>query len=72
MGSDFRAKVDGKLYSAPEISSMILRKLKKDAEDYIGETVTDAVITVPAYFRMRRGRQLRMQEGLLGLMCFES
>lgn len=50
MGSNFRAKVDGKLYSAPEISSMILRKLKKDAEDYIGETVTDAVITVPAYF----------------------
>ena len=50
MGSDFRAKVDGKLYSAPEISSMILRKLKKDAEDYIGEAVTDAVITVPAYF----------------------
>ena len=50
MGSDFTAKVDGKLYSAPEISSMILRKLKKDAEDYIGEAVTDAVITVPAYF----------------------
>lgn len=50
MGSDFRANVDGKLYSAPEISSMILRKLKKDAEDYIGEAVTDAVITVPAYF----------------------
>lgn len=50
MGSNFMAKVDGKLYSAPEISSMILRKLKKDAEDYIGETVTDAVITVPAYF----------------------
>ena len=50
MGSDFRAKVDGKLYSVPEISSMILRKLKKDAEDYIGEAVTDAVITVPAYF----------------------
>lgn len=42
--------MDGKLYSAPEISSMILRKLKKDAEDYIGEAVTDAVITVPAYF----------------------
>ena len=50
MGSDFRAIVYGKLYSAPEISSMILRKLKKDAEDYIGEAVTDAVITVPAYF----------------------
>lgn len=50
MGTGYRAKVDGKQYSAPEISSMILRKLKKDAEGYIGEPVTDAVITVPAYF----------------------
>ena len=42
--------MDGKLYSAPEISSMILRKLKKDAEDYIGEAVTDAVIITTKIF----------------------
>jgi molecular chaperone DnaK len=47
---DVRVKAEGKEYAPPEISAMILQKLKADAESYLGETVTDAVITVPAYF----------------------
>jgi molecular chaperone DnaK len=50
MGSDYRVNIDGKKYSPQEISAMILQKLKTDAESYLGETITDAVITVPAYF----------------------
>ncbi|MDO4357678.1 MAG: molecular chaperone DnaK, partial [Clostridia bacterium] len=50
MGSDYKVSIDGKNYTAPEISAMILQKLKTDAEGYLGETVTQAVITVPAYF----------------------
>jgi molecular chaperone DnaK len=50
MGSDYKVEVDGKSYSPEEISAMILQKIKADAESYLGETVTDAVITVPAYF----------------------
>lgn len=50
MGTDYRKKIEGKYYTPQEISAFILMKLKEDAEDFLGQPVTDAVVTVPAYF----------------------
>src|SRR5690606_18333028 len=50
MGTDYRVDVEGKKYTPQEISAIILQKMKSDVEDYFGETVDQAVITVPAYF----------------------
>ena len=62
MGTDYKVDIDGKKYTPQEISAMILQKLKADAESYLGEKVTEAVITVPAYFNDAQ-RQATKDEG---------
>ncbi|HET9192159.1 MAG TPA: molecular chaperone DnaK, partial [Vicinamibacterales bacterium] len=64
---DVRVNIDGKLYSPPEISAMILGKLKQAAEDYLGEKVTEAVITVPAYFNDAQRQATKDAGSIAGL-----
>ena len=64
MGTNWNVNIDGKKYTAPEISAMILRKLRQDAENYLGEEVKDAVITVPAYFNDAQ-RQATKDAGII-------
>ncbi len=68
MGTDWKSpEIDGKRYTAQEISARILQKLKRDAESYLGETVTDAVITVPAYFEDHQRQATKEAGEIAGL-----
>jgi len=64
---DARVKVEGKEYSPPEISAMILQKMKQTAEDYLGEKVTEAVVTVPAYFNDQQRQATKDAGRIAGL-----
>ena len=67
MGNDYKVKIDGRSYTPQEISAMILQKLRRDAEAYLGESVTQAVITVPAYFTDAQRQATRDAGRIAGL-----
>src|SRR3954468_10973495 len=67
MGTDWKTKIDDKSFTAQQISAFVLQKLKRDAEAYLGETVTDAVITVPAYFSDAQRQATREAGEIAGL-----
>src|SRR4051812_20923247 len=72
MGESWSVDIDGKKYTAQEISARILMKLKRDAEAYLGETITDAVITVPAYFEDAQRQAPKKPAEIPGLNALRS